>query len=58
MLMPSLDIDTGVHTLLQAYTMSNSDMTTCTIGFPRIGPNREMKKALERFGSLHVAHVS
>lgn len=24
-------------------------LQTCTIGFPRIGPNREMKKALERY---------
>ena len=25
-------------------------ITSSTIGFPRIGPNREMKKALERYG--------
>ena len=29
--------------------MANASITTATIGFPRIGPNREMKKALERF---------
>lgn len=29
--------------------MASSSITTSTIGFPRIGPNREMKKALERF---------
>ena len=58
MLMPLLDIDTAVHTLSQAYTMSSSNMTTSTIGFPRIGPNREMKKALERFASLQVTRVS
>ena len=28
--------------------MASSNLTTSTIGFPRIGPNREMKKALER----------
>ena len=32
--------------------MSSSSMITSTIGFPRIGPNREMKKALERFASV------
>ena len=35
-------------------TMSSSNMTTSTIGFPRIGPNREMKKALERFACVGV----
>ena len=34
--------------------MSSSNMITSTIGFPRIGPNREMKKALERFASAAV----
>lgn len=34
--------------------MSSSNMTTSTIGFPRIGPNREMKKALERCAPLDV----
>lgn len=29
--------------------MVSSKVTTATIGFPRIGPNREMKKALESF---------
>lgn len=28
--------------------MASAAITTNTIGFPRIGPNREMKKALER----------
>ncbi len=31
--------------------MASSSITTGTIGFPRIGPNREMKKALERLAS-------
>jgi hypothetical protein len=31
--------------------MASSSITTGTIGFPRIGPNREMKKALERSAS-------
>ncbi|DBB12610.1 TPA: hypothetical protein ACH3X3_005396 [Trebouxia sp. C0006] len=29
--------------------MASSSITTGTIGFPRIGPNREMKKALESY---------
>ena len=29
--------------------MASASITTSTIGFPRIGPNREMKKALERY---------
>lgn len=27
----------------------SSSLTTSTIGYPRIGPNREMKKALETY---------
>lgn len=28
-------------------------VTTCTIGYPRIGPDREMKKALEKCASVN-----
>jgi hypothetical protein len=35
--------------------MASSSITTGTIGFPRIGPNREMKKALERLASTTSA---
>lgn len=40
--------------LLQADNMASSSITTGTIGFPRIGPNREMKKALERYTVCNV----
>lgn len=30
-------------------------VTTCTIGYPRIGPDREMKKALEKCALVHAA---
>lgn len=44
--------DVFLVVLLQADNMASSSITTGTIGFPRIGPNREMKKALERYTSF------
>jgi hypothetical protein len=39
----------GTTTPLSTSTMAPAALTTCTIGYPRIGPGREMKKALEAY---------